>query len=132
MGLFDEIVCEYPLPDGWVPPQGTVFQTKDTDDQYLARFTLGEDGRLRRANGELLLHHGAVEFYTSNWSGSAPWGVMTRDDKPAWSANYVALYDHGTLLKIEGARKEDPDSGWMPREEWHRRSREADEQRSKP
>lgn len=52
MGLFDEIACEYPLPDGWVPPEGTVFQTKDTDDQYLVRFTLGSDGVLHHHRGQ--------------------------------------------------------------------------------
>ena len=128
MGLFDEIKCEYPLPDGWVPPPDTWFQTKDTEDQYLVRLTLGADGRLRRKSGEDLMHHGAVVFYTSNWSGSAPWGVMTSDDKPWWSAEYVALYDHGALLKIEGRYEVgDPStSRWLPRAEWHRLDRERD------
>lgn len=126
MGLFDEIVCEYPLPDGWIPPAGTVFQTKDTDDQYLVRFTLCEDGKLRRANGEVLDHHGAVEFYTSNVSGSAPWGFLTEDDKRPWFAEYIALFDHGRLLKIEGRRALDPDAKWLSREEWFTKSREAD------
>jgi len=129
MGLFDEIVCEYPLPDGWTPPPGTVFQTKDTDDQYLVRFTLGADGKIRRANGDVLEHHGALEFYTSNWSGSAPWGVMTEDDTPLWHAEYVALFDHGTLLKIEGSREPDAGGRWISRDEWTRKSREADEAR---
>lgn len=132
MGMFDEIVCEYPLPDGWTQPPGTVFQTKDTEDQYLTRFTLGEDGRIRRADGADLGHHGAIEFYTSNWSGSAPWGVMTSDDKPSWSAEYTALYDHGALLKIEGGWKLDDHGHWMSREEWLRKSREADAVRQTP
>jgi len=130
MGLFDEIVCEYPLPDGWVPPKGTVFQTKDTDDQYLVRFTLCEDGKLRRENGDVLEHHGALEFGTSNWSGAAPWGVMTSDDEPLWRAEYVALYDHGALLKIEGKRELDTECRWVRREEWYRKSREADAARA--
>jgi len=129
MGMFDEIVCEYPLPDGWAPPEGTVFQTKDTEDQFLTRFTLGSDGVLRRENGEELEHHGALEFYTSNWSGSAPWGVMTSDDDPLWSADYVALFDHGRLLKIEGSKKADTSGDWIKREEWYRLSREADARR---
>ncbi len=131
MGLFDEIVCEYPLPDGWVPPPGTIFQTKDTEDQYLVRFTLDSEGVLRRATGESVEHHGALEFYTSNWAGFAPWGAMTRDDAPMWRAEYVALFDHGKLLKIEGKHALDEEAGWMPREEWMRKSREADLERSR-
>lgn len=133
MGLFDEIVCEYPLPDGWVPHAGVVFQTKDTDDQYLTRFTLGADGKLRRKNGEVYEHHGALRFYTSNWSGSGPWGLMTDDDQPYWSAEYIALYDHGQLLKIEGCRT-DPDTSvtWITRAEWHAKSAEADAARTAP
>lgn len=127
MGLFDEIVCEYPLPDGWIPPAGTLFQTKDTEDQYLSRFTLGSDGMLRRDTGEVLEHHGALKFYTSNWSGSASFGVMTSDDEPCWSAEYVALYDHGRLLKIEGRREIDAEAKWMPRAEWRRMAHEEDE-----
>lgn len=130
MGLFDEIVCEYPLPDGWAPPTGTVFQTKDTEDQFLIRFTLCADGTLRRSNGDRVDHHGALEFYTSNWAGFAPWGAMTSDDEPLWSAEYVALYDHGKLLKIEGSREPDTSERWMPREEWMRRSREVEAQRA--
>ena len=129
MGLFDEIVCEHPLPDGWTPPDGTVFQTKDTEDQYLVRFTLCEDGKLRREGGEILDHHGALNFYTSNVSMGAPWGCATSDDAPPWSADYVALYDHGKLMKIEGERKLEDPAKWMPRKDWLRRSREEDARR---
>lgn len=131
MGMFDEIVCAYPLPDGWEPPDGTLFQTKDTQDQWLTRFRLCEDGALRRDDGEKLLHHGSLRFYTSNWCGTAPWGCMTSDDQPPWSAEYVALYDHGALLKIEGQRVTDDPNGWMPRAEWHAKSRaEAEAKRA--
>lgn len=132
MGLFDYIVCEYPLPDGWVPPDGTVFQTKDTDDQYMTSFTFGADGVLRRESGESVAHHGSLEFYTSNWSGSAPWGVMTEDDTPLWHAEYVALFDHGRLLKIEGCREIDDSGKWMPKDEWNRKSQESDAERAHP
>ena len=130
MGMFDEIVCECALPDGWTPPPGTVFQTKDTDDQSLVRFTLGADGMLRRDDGEELQHHGALEFYTSNWSGSAPWGMMTKDDQPPWTAEYVALYDHGRMLKIEGKLSLDTEVKWCSRAEWFQKSRDADAARA--
>jgi hypothetical protein len=44
MGMFDEIVCEYPLPRPEF--QHAVFQTKDLDNT-LARNTITKDGRLR-------------------------------------------------------------------------------------
>ena len=47
MGMFDYIKCEMPLPaTPTMPPDGTVFQTKDTDDMYLTVYTIKSDGRL--------------------------------------------------------------------------------------
>lgn len=43
MGMFDELRCEYPLPDAVV--QDEVFQTKSFDC-VLARYTITADGRL--------------------------------------------------------------------------------------
>ncbi len=49
---------------------------------------------------------------------------QARRMREALRAEYVALYDHGTLLKIEGKYQLDDDKDWMPREEWHRKARE--------
>ncbi len=46
--------------------------------------------------------HGALNFYTSNWSGSGPNGYLTSDGQRGWTRDYTALFDHGRLLKIEG------------------------------
>ena len=43
MGMFDQIRCEYPLPDSQV--QDAVFQTK-TFDSVLDDYTITRDGRL--------------------------------------------------------------------------------------
>lgn len=46
MGMFDYIRCEMPLPETPEPPPGDVFQSKDTDDQYMTLYTITADGRL--------------------------------------------------------------------------------------
>ncbi len=43
MGMFDEILCEYPLPDEVV--QGEIFQTKSFEC-LLDRYTITRNGRL--------------------------------------------------------------------------------------
>lgn len=44
MGLFDNITCKYPLPiEGF---NNTIFQTKDTDAQFLDDYEIREDGTL--------------------------------------------------------------------------------------
>jgi hypothetical protein len=103
--MFDEVICHYPLPDGWVCGD-TVFQTKDTPEQWLTRYILEGDGTLRHAEtGELVPLHGTLTFYSGNVCMSGPEGFATSDDEPPWQAEYVALYDHGRLLKVEGARR---------------------------
>jgi len=105
MGLYDEMLCQHPLPDGWVPPAGTWFQTKDTPDQFLSRYVLTDRGSLRQEGEEALIpFHGALTFYTTNISGIDGGVCCTRDDAPPWQAEYVALFDHGALLKLEGQR----------------------------
>lgn len=44
MGLYDDVKCDYPLP--WPEMQGKIFQSYDTEAQYLEYYEL-------RANGEL-------------------------------------------------------------------------------
>jgi hypothetical protein len=133
MGLFDYVTCEYDLPDGF-DATGVQFQTKDTDAQYMETYRIDGNGRLWHqavryedrsdptaekgspasvlgcqtpvpTGWELVEHHGTLDFYTSNICAS--WGPFcaTDDDSPPWSANYVALYDHGILLKIEGYKE---------------------------
>lgn len=54
MGMFDDVICEVPLPDGW---QHTTFQTKDFDEPYLNKYIIRADGRL---------------VLKRPWEGSAP------------------------------------------------------------
>jgi len=123
MGLYDHIRCHYPLPDGFT--EDLEYQTKDTDEQHLGHYTIRDDGALihhatthefkedaehplgislhREPTGDVVVpFHGALTFYTSNWSGSSPKGYITEDGKHGWSREYTALYDRGKLIKIEG------------------------------
>lgn len=49
MGMFDDIRCEVPLPDGWEHPS---FQTKSLDCE-MALYRITADGRLEREVFEL-------------------------------------------------------------------------------
>lgn len=60
MGMFDEIICEYPLPRPEM--QHTVFQTKDFDCT-LARNTITKDGRLRLERWEYISRDDPTAFF---------------------------------------------------------------------
>lgn len=105
MGLYDEVVVEYPLPDGW-EPGACRFQSKDISLHYYGSYVLRADGTLWAEDSqEAVPFHGALRLYTDNLSASGPLGVTTPDDAPPWTAEYVALYDHGQLVKLEGQRQ---------------------------
>lgn len=104
MGMYDELVCEYPLPDGF-DHHGIVFQTKDTPHQYLSRYRLTAEGVLYDCeSGMPVPLHGVLRFYADNLCASGPAGVVTVDDTPPWYADYCALFDHGTLVHLSGQR----------------------------
>ena len=42
MGMFDELKCKYPLPIDGLSER--IFQTKDTDSQFLDCYEIREDG----------------------------------------------------------------------------------------
>ena len=116
MGMFDEIRCEYPLPDRFDAHE-VWFQTKDTPEQYLQRYVLCLNGTLVVENTrEIILFHGAMRFYTTNVCGISYKGVITRDNMPPYVAEYCALYDHGTLLKLEGSCRPDTERPWITRD----------------
>jgi len=59
MGMFDELHCELPLPDG---QPGTSAQTKSLACT-LERYTLSASGRLLRADGSDTGFHGVLHFH---------------------------------------------------------------------
>ena len=119
MGMFDEIRCLYPLPDGFVPKGGAVAQTKDTDAQSLDLYEIRADGTIWQevydiedqsdpsAEG-LMRYAGCMTRVNKRWEPSTHHGLLhfyyySRD--LATSHEYDALFDHGKLLKIEVASR---------------------------
>ncbi len=115
MGMFDDLVCEVPLPDGY---HGD-FQTKDFDcglDNYAIR----SNGRLevlryelvkdleaaadkvwpyKRANEhwEPVEFHGVIRFYGYDRDGLPP---LAPHDPSRWH-EYEAKFTDGRLISIE-------------------------------
>lgn len=99
MGMYDEIVCEYPLPGS--PPAfaataGHAFQTKDLDGMLIA-YTIHVDGTITPSLGEKFT--GSIVFYTSNICGGGP-GRYTRNGEDAHSVSYVAIFVDGALKEL--------------------------------
>lgn len=65
MGMFDEIRCEVPLPDG-DDNLGIWFQTKSLPDPFMKRFTITSAGRLIDSVGNDLEPDGYISFYTTD------------------------------------------------------------------
>lgn len=98
MGMFDYIICEYPLPDGFTASDE--FQSKDLDCM-LSSYIITSDGRLILDNIDCH-YDGTLNFYNSNTSSSGPFGFTTRNDEPYWSQEYEATFFKGQLTHITG------------------------------
>lgn len=87
MGMFDNLICRYPLPDA---PLGidkyTMFQTKDTPVQYLANYVIREDGTLWQDDKEQVKLTHEVRFYELS-------------DDEEWT-EYSAYFVDGVLSQI--------------------------------
>lgn len=104
MGMYDEIICHYPLPGDtpdYITPDHR-FQTKDTPEQYLKVYTIAEDGQFIGEDD----YTGVIEFYTSNSIGC--WGpvMYTANGGDVHSVTYVAKIVDGKLASIEQTESE--------------------------
>lgn len=112
MGMFDYVICNYPLPDG-EDGSGREFQTKDTDSQYLDRYEIRADGTLwfqRHPQGGMVQQYftGPINFYSSNVTASGPNGCVTDAAlTPATFWDYTALFQDGKVVKITGGKSVD-------------------------
>lgn len=160
MGMFDHIICEYPLPDGFDLPDAE-FQTKDLDNT-LATYTITADGKLVhhfaeyeetpeselpvpempfigclrvKAGSEKMVEkdfHGDIYFYGSNISGSGCGAYVTEDDKPVWSREYRARFTDGKLTKLTLVSDawDNGDLKHTTSKEWHKMIEESQKNES--
>lgn len=99
MGMFDHIICDFPLPN--LPSfvqSGHLYQSKDLDCT-LATYTIREDGRLLKG-GKELDYTGVLCFYTSNIVGSGA-AIYTRNGEDAHSIEFEAIFVNGFLQKLK-------------------------------
>lgn len=82
MSMFDDLICEYPLPDG---ETATTFQTKSFD-RALDVYKITEKGELLHPNIGRVQFTGTCNFYTSKRTGE-------------W-LEYVATFKDGQLLML--------------------------------
>lgn len=92
MGMFDYIICEYPLPDGLVFND---FQTKDLG-KYLIQYKIDKDGYLW------------VDDRKIKWKDSPDWvRVNTSEDIIFYTCSgskwyqYKAIITKGKLVSLE-------------------------------
>jgi hypothetical protein len=118
MGMYDHVVCKYPLPDGYVPSERDDFQTKQFDCE-LAEYEIGADGKLRRIRAGWLPdgiaapvlpveipYHGDLNFYETFRRSTARVGgkeyAVTSDGSRVIWREYHARFNNGTLVEITG------------------------------
>lgn len=97
MGMFDEIVCEYPLPGtapDFVKP-GHHFQTKDLDC-VLATYTIDADGVISEPD-----FTGKLSFYSCNGCIWARGFTFTPDGSDYETVEYLAEFVDSKLTKIQ-------------------------------
>jgi hypothetical protein len=112
MGMFDNIICEYPLPGN---PAVSEWQTKDTPTQYLDTYIIAADGQLWH---EVYDVEDKSDPNATGWRRAA--GCMTRvnqrrepvsdfrgsidfygDDAAGVWWEFSALFDDGKLLNMK-------------------------------
>jgi hypothetical protein len=123
MGMFDEITCKYPLPvEG---ANAMLFQTKDTEPQFIDQFEIRKDGSLWHELYDFEDHSDGAKWKAQNPGKELPEGIdefcgcMSRVNKrweqvqfhgairfydiphPGEWLEFCALYDSGKLLNIK-------------------------------
>ena len=107
MGLFDDIHCDYPLPD---PAHNELdYQTKDLDC-LMERFLITKEGRLVQIGQAMfeepwdstdqvdMNYHGTLLFYTNREYPDYTEKMMNYE----W-IEYLAKFTDGTLVQITGS-----------------------------
>ena len=105
MGMFDYIVCQFPLPED-ENTDDVELQTKDTPAQGMRTYLIGVDGTLRElSSGQCVPYTGVLRFYGSNW-GMIRGGIVisTSDHKPPTQWDYQATFVNDRCVQITGGK----------------------------
>lgn len=102
MGMFDEIRCDAPLPDGY-DATDVGFQSK-FPDCCMCRYRITRDGRLLDAADNDLEPEGYLNFYTTD-----PPQDVSADRDARWR-EYRAHFVAGELESIVGVAKDEPET----------------------
>lgn len=110
MGMFDYILCDYPLPGPGKTDDldkcDLDFQTKDLDS-CLETYTIREDGVLTGPDGRFKDFTGTLNFYWSNWSAVHYGMTFTSDGSDLIELEYDATFVNGkltTIVEVENSR----------------------------
>lgn len=116
MGMFDYVVCMYPLPEElpeWLKVEGLFFQTKSLDNLLRTYFITEEGSLLLDAYGaggddsfmtarERIQYHGDITFYTNNLTMIGPdKAAIYKGTGPyPYSVDLNARFTEGTLTDL--------------------------------
>lgn len=110
MGMFDYIICKYPLPTK--PPDFCTdanhsYQTKDLICQ-LATYEITESGELKQVDpdSELVPFDGVIEFYDGNVAAAAYGMSFTPDGEDREWVAYEATFVNGVVQSIVETQRE--------------------------
>lgn len=105
--MFDEVVCEYPLPDGFEEFQDKGFQTKDLDNAMLV-YVITTDGRLWR-HQVIYEDHPTIREYSTLLERWLPARVPVREER-------IPILHHGDVdlytSRFAGRRREKMGDAW--------------------
>ena len=111
MGMFDELTCDYPMPEGFEEYQDFTFQTKDLVNA-LIKHRISDDGRLLRDAGKhewvddpsRFIIGGYLRRVTDEWTDAEYHGDIVfypgwqHDDLPF--VDFVARFTDGRLTEL--------------------------------
>ena len=99
MGLFDTVICKYPLPIDTLPSWATSFHTQDFGCQ-MQTFTIHEDGRISSEEADYVRLSRDIEFGVSNFAASVKGRLYTSDGSPFCSLTFIAHFRDGIVQWI--------------------------------